>query len=93
MAAYRNSTQIVAELLSVTQESGQQGIRATPLLERSNLSHSRMSSFLKGLTGSGLINKIDYDGKNVFVITEKGRMYLEEYKKFSSLAGSFGLEL
>ncbi len=93
MVEYRNSTQIVADLLSFTQESGQQGIRVTPLAVKSNLSYSRMSSFLKNLTGSELINKIEYDGKNVFVITEKGRTYLEEYKKFTSIANSFGLEL
>ena len=93
MVEYRNSTQIVADLLSFTQESGQQGIRVTPLIVKSNLSYSRMSSFLKNLTGSELINKIEYDGKNVFVITEKGRTYLEEYKKFTSIANSFGLEL
>jgi predicted transcriptional regulator len=93
MVEYRNSTQIVADLLFFTQESGQQGIRVTPLIVKSNLSYSRMSNFLKNLTGSGLINKIEYDGKNVFVITEKGRTYLGEYKKFTSLAGSFGLEL
>jgi predicted transcriptional regulator len=45
------------------------------------------------LTGSGLINKIEYDKKSAFVITEKGRLFLEEYKRFSDLAGSFGLEL
>jgi predicted transcriptional regulator len=43
--------------------------------------------------GSGLINEIRFDGHNAYVITEKGMMYLEEYKKFSDLASSFGLEL
>ena len=43
--------------------------------------------------GSGLINKIQYDGKNTFVITEKGKAYLEEYQKFSNLASSFGLDM
>jgi len=39
------------------------------------------------------MNKIEYDGKNVFVITPKGKQYLESYKNFSNLAGSFGLEI
>jgi len=45
------------------------------------------------LTGSGLINKIEFDGKNTFVITQKGRHYLESYQKFSNFAESFGLEI
>ncbi|MEK6929920.1 MAG: winged helix-turn-helix domain-containing protein, partial [Thermoproteota archaeon] len=49
--------------------------------------------FLENLTGSGLINKIEFDNKNTFVITEKGRQYLESYAKFASIAESFGLEL
>ena len=93
MASYRTSMQIVADLLDATQQSGQEGIKTTSLLTKANLSHSRLSKFLENLTGAGLINKIEFDGKNTFVITQKGRQYLESYEKFSNLAGSFGLEL
>ena len=93
MVAYRTSMQIVADLLTVTQLSGQEGIKTTSLLTKANLSHSRLSKFLNNLTGAGLINKIEYDGKNTFVITPKGRQYLESYVNFSSIAESFGLEL
>ena len=93
MVAYRTSMQIVADLLTVTQLSGQEGIKTTSLLTKANLSHSRLSKFLNNLTGAGLINKIEYDGKNTFVITSKCRQYLESYVNFSSIAESFGLEL
>lgn len=85
--------QIVADLLTATEQSGQQGIKTTSLLTKANLSHSRLSKFLENLTGSGLVNKIEFDNKNTFVITEKGRQYLESYAKFASIAESFGLEL
>ena len=93
MVSYRTSMQIVADLLTATEQSGQQGIKTTSLLTKANLSHSRLSRFLENLTGSGLINKIEFDNKNPFVITEKGRQYLESYAKFASIAESFGLEL
>ena len=93
MVSYRTSMQIVADLLTAAEQSGQQGIKTTSLLTKANLSHSRLSKFLENLTGSGLINKIEFDNKNTFVITEKGRQYLESYAKFASIAGSFGLEL
>ncbi len=93
MASYRTSMQIVADVLDATQQSGQEGIKTTSLLTKANLSHSRLSKFLENLTGAGLINKIGFDGKNTFVITSKGRQYLDSYMNFSSIAGSFGLEL
>ncbi len=90
---YRNSLQIAADLLTATEESGQVGIKTTHLLSKANLPHSRFGKFIENLTGSGLINKIVYDGKNTFVITQKGRQYLETYEKFSNFAESFGLEV
>ena len=93
MASYRTSMQIVADVLNATQEYGQEGIKTTSLLTKANLSHSRLSKFLENLTGAGLVNKIEYDGKNTFVITSKGRQYLDSYVNFSGIAESFGLEL
>ena len=90
---YRNSTQITCDLLTVTQDSGQNGIAVTALCQKGNLSHSRLRNFLSRLAGSGLVNQIEYDGKNTFVITEKGKLFLEEYKKFHEFASSFGLEI
>jgi len=93
MVAYRTSMQIVSDLLTVTEQSGVNGINVTSLLTKANLSHSRLGKFLNNLTGAGLINRIEFDGKNVFVITSKGRQYLESYKNFQNLADSFGLDL
>ncbi len=93
MASYRTSMQIVGDLLTVTKESGQDGIKTTALISKANLSHSRLSKLVTNLVGTGLINKIVFDGKHTFVITQKGRQYLESYQKFSTVAESFGLEL
>ena len=89
---YRTGMQIVADMLYITEQSGQEGIKTTSLLTKANLSHSRLEKFVTNLTGAGLMNKIEFDGKNVFVITPKGKQYLESYKRFSDLAGSFGLD-
>ena len=90
--AYRKTQQIYADLLTLTQ-SDRHGIPVTKLCHKSNLSYNRLKTFIKDLTSSGLVNKIEYDGRNTFIITDKGRLYLEEYKKFHAIAESFGLEL
>lgn len=93
MATYRTNAKIVADLLAATGESGMGGIRTTSLLTKANLPHSRLIKLVNNLTGSGLITKFEYDGKHTFVITPRGRQYLESYRRFSKLAESFGLEL
>jgi predicted transcriptional regulator len=40
-----------------------------------------------------MINRIESRGRNVFIITEVGQLFLEEYKKFDDFAKSMGLEL
>ena len=93
MTRYRNSTQIICDVLVATKECGCEGIKTTVLLSKSNLNHGRKQTFLSTLTGSGLINQIKFDGKNTFVITPKGKLFLEEYNRFHELANSFGLEM
>ena len=93
MTHYRNSTQIVCDLLVATKECGREGIKPTALLSKSNLNHGRMQTFLSTLTGSGLVNQIKFDGKNTFIITPKGQLFLEEYQRFSDMAEAYGLEM
>ena len=85
--------QIVGDLLTAAEESGQEGIKTTALISKANVPHSRLSKLVSNLISSGLINKIEFDGKHTFVITQKGRQYLESYAKFANIAQSFGLEL
>lgn len=90
---YRSSIQIMADVLQQAKESGVEGTKPTALLSRANLSHSRFKDLIDKLTSVGLMNGITYDGKKTYVITEKGTLYLEEYRKFDEMAKSFGLEM
>jgi len=91
--SYRNSLQIMADVMSHTSEFGQSGANKSNLMQKANLSHSRLNGFLKNLIGSGLINSIVYENHQTYVLTPKGINFLHEYQKFVDLSGAFGLEL
>ena len=93
MKQYRNSLQITYSILETSKNKGRDGAQVTTLMSGANLPHPRLTKFLQNLCGSGLINQIKFDGKNTYVITEKGMQYLDQYKKFSDIAESFGLEM
>ena len=90
---YRSHQQIVGDVLTITQDANRSGIAITVLCQKANQSHSRLRNLLTKLTSSGLVNKIEYDGRNVFVITPKGKLFLEEYTKFHEFAVAYGLEM
>lgn len=91
--SYRNSMQIMGDVLQQTSQYGQDGANKSKLARKTNLSHSRLNQFLNNLIGSGLINNIVYENHQTFVITPKGIQFLDEYRAFQELACSFGLEL
>ena len=91
--SYRNSLHIMGDVLLQTSQYGQDGANKSILMRKSNLSHSRLNQFLNNLIGSGLINDIVYENHQTFVITPKGIQFLDKYRAFQELAGSFGLEL
>lgn len=93
MHKYRNVMTIQGSILDAAHDKGMEGIQVTNLIAKSNLSHPRLKEFLTKLIGNNLINKIEVKGRHTFIITEKGRLYLEEYKKFVEFSESFGLEL
>ena len=55
--------------------------------------YKRLQGFIAKLVSSGIVNTVEVKGKKTFIITQRGRVYLEEYKKFSQITESFGLEL
>lgn len=86
---YRSQQQIFAEVLEVCESN----VAITDLCRKANLPYGRLKKLSQNLISSGLLNTIEYDGKNTFVITDKGRLYLEEYKRFSDMTEAFGLEM
>lgn len=94
MTSNRSTDQIYADVLSIIDESDRHGVATTALCHKANISHGRLKKLILNLTSSGMMDrKFDTAGKHTFVITENGKVYLEQYKRLSELAEDFGLEL
>src|SRR5581483_3086735 len=90
---YRNSVKIVGDVLRVADESGIGGVNLTSLLRKANLSYGRLSSVAGKLLEAGLIDEQVQEGQRIYVITSRGRDYLQKYQQFAEMADSFGLKL
>ena len=81
----RDKTHMLVLVLEHTQCS----IPTTKLISKTNTNHKRLMNLLDNLTCSKMVVSFD----NTHVITEKGRVYLESWKKFHDFAQSFGLDI
>jgi predicted transcriptional regulator len=91
--SYRNSVKIVGDVLRIASDSGTGGINLTSLLRKANLSYDRLVKVSTTLMQAGLINEQTLEGQRIYVITSKGREYLQRYQQFAEMADSFGLKL
>jgi len=89
----RTTEQVVADLLLATKESGLGGISPTSLLKRANVSHPRLRRLTAALLDAGLLIRAESGKRHAFVITSKGRHYLELHVEYHNMVESFGLEL
>jgi predicted transcriptional regulator len=90
---YRNSVKIVGDVLRIADESGLSGVNLTSLLRKANLSYGRLASVAVKLMDAGLIDERMQDGQRIYIITSRGREYLNRYLQFAEVADSFGLKL
>lgn len=89
---YRNTLQIIGDILEVAHEQGMEGANASRLLTKANLSYKTYQGFVNKLLNTGLLNMTHLDSESrAFVLTEKGRLYLSKYEEFESMASSLGL--
>lgn len=96
MEKYRSSTQLLIKTLETVDYAGREGIGITSITTKSNVCHSRLKKLMSKILSTGLVTEIVTDSKRegkFYVITDKGQMFLEEYKKFYNFAKDFGLEL
>ncbi|HZX45492.1 MAG TPA: winged helix-turn-helix domain-containing protein [Candidatus Nanoarchaeia archaeon] len=90
MSIRRTKIEIIHDILNSIQKKGGR-IKPTHLLYKSNLSYKKMLEYLEELKGKGMVQEEEEEGKRMYLITDKGAEYIQEYKKIKEFSDSFGL--
>ena len=95
MGVYRKQIQIVGDILDAADELtiDQNGAPITKLIQKANISHSRISKILSNLVSQGLLEQIDSKRACKYRISMSGKEFLREYKTFSEFTDNFGLTI
>ena len=95
MSTYRTQVRIVADVLSCASHnySGDRGVGITHILQKANLSYTRLTHILNRLVTAGLLEQIHVNNNNRYIISDKGIQFLQSYSEFAEFAESFGMKL
>lgn len=88
---YRSEMGIMADILGVTMDGGTQGVIVSAVSRRANLSHYAVLDKCQKLIDAGLVNSMKDNRNRLFVITEKGIRFFQEFQRFQSLVQSMNL--
>jgi predicted transcriptional regulator len=89
---YRSKARIKIDILKVIKrESGKCG--PTRILYGANLSHDRLVRYLSHLKELQLIEEVRENEKTFYVLTDKGREFLNEFSRIERFAEAFGITL
>ena len=95
MGVYLKQIQIVGDILHVAEELtvDNNGASITNLIQKANISHSRISKILTNLVSQGLLEQVDSKRACKYKISMSGKDFLREYKTFSEFTDNFGLTI
>jgi predicted transcriptional regulator len=92
--AYRSKMRILADMMRVIQDEGDNGAGPTKILYIANLSHDRLTQYLDELVQKELIKPTDERENNrTYLLTEKGREFLKEFVRVEHFSEAFGIEI
>ncbi len=86
---YRSEMGIMGDILNVTANGGRDGIIISAISRKANLSHYAVLDKCEKLVEAGLVESVKNDRNRVFLITEKGLQFFQEFKRFLEKLKSF----
>ena len=88
---YRTHVRIIADILNLAYCA--EGTSITNIVRKANISYNRLKGILDTLIEHGLLIIEKRDECNRYIISERGKEFLQVYSRFYDMAESFGLKL
>ena len=89
MVERRDKVKIIYDILKSVQEKNGK-IKPTHLLYKSNLSYKRMQELVQDLIAKNMLAEEQHSGSKMYVLTEKGHKFVNEYYKMMEFVKGFG---
>jgi len=88
---YRSEMGIMGDILDVTMDGGREGVIISAISRRANLSHYAVLDKCEKLVTAGLVDSVKNERNRLFMITEKGLEFFQEFRRFQDLVESMNL--
>ncbi|KAG2478460.1 MAG: hypothetical protein NPMRTH1_490002 [Nitrosopumilales archaeon] len=88
---YRSEMGIMGDILDVTMDGGREGVIVSAISRRANLSHYAVLDKCEKLVTAGLVDSVKNERNRLFMITEKGLEFFQEFRRFQDLVESMNL--
>ncbi len=88
---YRSEMGIMGDILDVTMDGGREGVIVSAISRKANLSHYAVLDKCEKLVIAGLVDSVKNDRNRLFMITEKGLEFFQEFRRFQTLVESMNL--
>jgi predicted transcriptional regulator len=88
---YRSEMGIIADILGVTMDGGTQGVIVSAISRQANLSHYAVLEKCQKLIDAGLVESMKDNRNRLFVITEKGIRFFQEFQRFQNIVQMMNL--
>lgn len=86
---YRSRLRIYVDILESVSSEG--AAKITTIMRDANLPYDRLVKYLDELVSRGLLERRD-GGQPVYTLTVSGAKFIEEFRRFESLARAFGIK-
>jgi predicted transcriptional regulator len=88
---YRSEMGIMGDILDVAMEGGRNGVIVSAISRKANLSHYAVLDKCEKLVSAGLVQSVKNDRNRVYMMTEKGVQFFQEFRRFQSIVESMNL--
>ncbi|MBN2477933.1 hypothetical protein JXB01_01445 [Candidatus Micrarchaeota archaeon] len=90
MAGRRDRKDIIFDILRGIQERNGR-VKPTHILYFGNLSTKQHKKYINELTEKGMIGSIEEGGQKYYVLTQKGAVFISEYKRIKEMSDALGI--